>query len=81
MMPDTLEDHLEMNISRLDTYRKARTEVISYTEQKAAKADAHSGGAAPMELDAFKGSSKGSKGSTGGKGKSKEQNKQNQTRT
>ena len=60
-VPESLEDHLEMNMSRLDTYVKARSEVISYTEQKAFKADADSGGAAPMELDAFKGNSKGSR--------------------
>ena len=64
MVPETLEDHLEMNIARLDTYAKTRAEVISYTEQKAAKVD--DGGAAPMELDAFKG--KGGKGSKGGRG-------------
>ena len=57
-----------MNIARLDTYAKARAEVISYTEQKAAKADADSGGAAPMELDAFKGQPKGGKAG-GRKGK------------
>ena len=69
MLPESLEDHMELNIARLDTYAKARAEVISYTEQKAAKADADSGGAAPMELDAFKGNSKGSKGHKGkGKG-------------
>ena len=66
MVPESLEDHLEMNIGRLDTYAKARSEVISYTEQKAAKADADSGGAVPMELDAFKGQPKG--GKSGGKG-------------
>eukprot|EP00439_Symbiodinium_sp_Y106_P060916 s1290_g9.t1 len=65
MVPEALEDHLEMNIARLDTYAKARAEVISYTEQKAAKVD--DGGAAPMELDAFKG--KGGKGK-GGRGSS-----------
>ena len=78
MVPESLEDHLEMNMSRLDTYVKARSEVISYTEQKAFKADADSGGAAPMELDAFKGNSKGSsKGNKGGKGKGKDGNKNN----
>ena len=70
MVPEQLEDHLEMNIGRLDTYAKARAEVISYTEQKAAKID--DGGAAPMDLDAFKGN-KGGKGK-GGKGKEKNHN-------
>ena len=67
MVLEQLEDHLEMNIGRLDTYAKARAEVISYTEQKAAKID--DGGAAPMDLDTFKGN-KGGKGK-GGKGKEK----------
>ena len=66
MVPEQLEDHLEMNIGRLDTYAKARAEVISYTEQKAAKVDEP--GAVPMELDAFKGK-QGAKG--GGKTASK----------
>ena len=44
MVPEQLEDHLEMNIGRLDTYAKARAEVISYTEQKAAKIDEGKGG-------------------------------------
>ena len=70
MVPEQLEDHLEMNIGRLDTYAKARAEVISYTEQKAAKID--DGGAAPMDLDTFKGN-KGGKGK-GGKGKEKNHN-------
>ena len=70
MVPEQLEDHLEMNIGRLDTYAKARAEVISYTEQKAAKID--DGGAAPMDLDTFKGN-KGGKGK-GGKGKEKYHN-------
>ena len=58
MVPEQLEDHLEMNMGRLDTYAKARAEVVSYTEQKAAKVDEP--GAVPMELDAFKGT-KGAK--------------------
>ena len=68
-----------MNIGCLDTYQKARAEVISYTEQKAAKADVDSGGAAPMELDAFKKKGKGGdgKGPKGGKGKSKDGGKGN----
>ena len=66
MVPETLEDHLEMNIARLDTCAKARAEVISYTEQKSAKVD--DGGATPMELDAFKGKGKGGKDTKGGKG-------------
>ena len=70
MVPEQLQDHLEMNIGRLDTYAKARAEVISYTEQKAAKID--DGGAAPMDLDTFKGN-KGGKGK-GGKGKEKYHN-------
>ena len=66
MVPEQLEDHLEMNIGRLDTYAKARAEVISYREQKAAKVDEPY--TVPMELDAFKGK-KGAKG--GGKTASK----------
>ena len=72
MVPEQLEDHLEMNIGRLDTYAKARAEVISYTEQKAAKID--DGGAAPMDLDAFK-------GNKGGKGKGGKAKRRTTTRT
>ena len=50
---EQVEDHLELNICRLDATAKARAEVISYTEQKAAKID-DGGGAASMELDAYK---------------------------
>ena len=66
MTPEGLEDHLELNISQLNSYAKVRSEIISYTEQKAAKKDADSGGAAAMDLDAFKGKSKG-------KGKSRDE--------
>ena len=63
MLPQVLEHHMELNVGRLDTYLKARAEVISYTEQKAAKVD--DGGSAPVELDAFKdegGSQRGCEG-------------------
>eukprot|EP00435_Cladocopium_sp_Y103_P041893 s579_g11.t1 len=75
MRPENLEDHLELNIGRLDTYAKMRSEVVSYTEQKYAKTDAESGGAAPMELDAFKGKGAKGKGSKGGKGKGQDKSK------
>ena len=68
MTPEGLEDHLELNISQLNSYAKVRSEIISYTEQKAAKKDADSGGAAAMDLDAFKGKSKGKGKSRDGKG-------------
>eukprot|EP00435_Cladocopium_sp_Y103_P011381 s4126_g3.t1 len=75
MCPENLEDHLELNIGRLDTYAKMRSEVVSYTEQKYAKTDAESGGAAPMELDAFKGKGTKGKGGKGGKGKGQDKSK------
>eukprot|EP00435_Cladocopium_sp_Y103_P030290 s1121_g7.t1 len=79
MCPENLEDHLELNIGRLDTYAKMRSEVVSYTEQKYAKTDAESGDAAPMELDAFKGKGAKGKGGKGGKGKGQDKSKDKDT--
>jgi hypothetical protein len=35
MVPENLEEHLELNIQRFGTYPKMRSEVISFLEQKA----------------------------------------------
>ena len=48
LVPENLEEHLELNIQRFDTYTKMRTEVVSFLEQKASKVD--DGGAQPMDL-------------------------------
>ena len=39
MVPENLEEHLELNIQRFDTYSKMRSEVISFLEQKASKSN------------------------------------------
>lgn len=62
MVPENLEEHLELNIQRFDTYKKMRAEVVSFLEQKASKALVDDGGAAPMELDYVGGQGKGGKG-------------------
>ena len=54
MVPENLEEHLELNIQRFDTYSKMRSEVISFLEQKASKSLVDDGRAAPMDLDMFK---------------------------
>ena len=55
MVPENLEEHLELNIQRFDTYPKMRSEVISFLEQKASKSMVDDGGAAPMDLDYVQG--------------------------
>ena len=37
LVPENLEEHLELNIQRFDTYTKMRTDVVSFLEQKASK--------------------------------------------
>ena len=37
LVPENLEEHLELNIQRFDTYSKMRAEVISFLEQKVSK--------------------------------------------
>ena len=61
MVPENLEEHLELNIQRFDTYSKMRPEVVSFLEQKASKNLIDSGGAQPMEIDYVGGKGKGSK--------------------
>ena len=62
MVPESLEQHLELNIQRFDTYSKMRAEVISFLEQKVSKSLIDDGGAAPMELGYVGGKGKGKKG-------------------
>ena len=62
LVSENLEEHLELNIQRFDTYRKTRAEVISFLEQKVSKSLVDDGGAAPMELDYVGGKGKGKKG-------------------
>ena len=38
MVPKNLEEHIELNIKRFDTYKQMRAEVVSFLEQKASKA-------------------------------------------
>ena len=56
MVPENLEEHLELNVQMLDTYEKMRAEVVSYTEQKPSKSEVDHGGAMPMALSVAKGS-------------------------
>ena len=62
LVPENLEEHLELNIQRFDTYTKMRTEVVSFLEQKASKVD--DGGAQPMDLDYVQGKGKGKPSNT-----------------
>ena len=62
LVPENLEEHLELNIQRFDTYSKMRAEVISFLEQKVSTSLIDDGGAAPMELDYVGGKGKGKKG-------------------
>ena len=48
MVPENLEEHLELNIQHFHTYKKMHAEVVSFLEQKAPKALVDDGGAAPM---------------------------------
>ena len=62
LVPENLEEHLELNSRRFDTYTKMRTEVVSFLEQKASKVD--DGGAQPMDLDNVQGKGKGKSGNS-----------------
>lgn len=57
LVPENLEEHIEMNIQRFDAHDKMRSEVVSFLGQKASK-DSNDGGAVPMGLDAKKGTGK-----------------------
>ena len=46
--PDILQDHLDLNVTRLDTYQKVRTEIDRYVDQTVSK-----NGPTPMELDSM----------------------------
>ena len=59
LFPENLEQRLELNIQRFDTFSKMRSEVVSSLEQKASKNLADSGGAVPMEIDYVQGKGKG----------------------
>ena len=45
LVPENLEEHLELNIQNFDTYSKMRAEVISFLEQKVSKSLIDDGGA------------------------------------
>ena len=62
LVPENLEEHLELNIQRFDTYTKMRTEVVSFLAQKASKVD--DGGAQPIDLDYVQGKGKGKPSNT-----------------
>ena len=61
MVPENLEEHLELNFQRFDSYSKMRSEEASFLKQKASKNLADSGGAVPMEIDYVGGKGNGSK--------------------
>ena len=82
MLPDALENHVQLNRARLDTYAKLRAEIMLYTEAKAGTAMKEGtrvsqgygdgGGQAPMDVDSFQQKGKYGKGKgdyKGGKGK------------
>ena len=50
LAPESLQSHLELNLSRLSTYDALRREMVAYAENR--RAFSEDSGAVPMELDA-----------------------------
>ena len=75
MCPNKLQDHLDLQASRLTSYDQVKSEVLAYLENVEARKEAKSG-AVPMDVDSLaksKGKGKSDKGK--GKGKSKGKDK------
>ena len=69
LCPKVLQEHLELNMSRLTTYATMRQQAVRHIEThlSRASASASSQGAAPMDIGSFKGAGKGY-GKCAGKG-------------
>ena len=75
MCPNKLQDHLDLQASRLTTYDQVKAEVLAYLENVETRKEAKSG-AVPMDLDSLaKGKGKGKQDKGKGKGKSKGKDK------
>ena len=55
LVPKVLKDHIELNMTRFDTYEKAKSEILRYCEQKRSTEALQGQGAAPMEIGALTG--------------------------
>ena len=75
MCPNKLQDHLDLQASRLTTYDQVKAEVLAYLENVETRKEAKSG-AVPMDVDSLaKGKGKGKHDKGQGKGKSKGKDK------
>ena len=75
MCPNKLQDHLDLQASRLTTYDQVKAEVLAYLENVETRKEAKSG-AVPMDVDSLaKGKGKGKHDKGKGKGKSKGKDK------
>ena len=70
-VPIKLQDHLDLQASRLTSYDQVKAEVLAYLENVETRKEAKSG-AVPMDVDSLaKGKGKGKQDKGKGKGKSK----------
>ena len=75
MCPNKLQDHLDLQASRLTSYDQVKAEVLAYLENVETRKEAKSG-AVPMDVDSLaKGKGKGKQDKGKGKGKSKGKDK------
>ena len=75
MCPNKLQDHLDLQASRLTTYDQVKAEVLACLENVETRKEAKSG-AVPMDVDSLaKGKGKGKQDKGKGKGKSKGKDK------
>ena len=79
MCPNKLQDHLDLQASRLTSYDQVKSEVLAYLENVETRKEAKSG-AVPMDVDSLakdKGQGKQDKGKGKGKSKGKDIGKSN----
>ena len=77
MCPNKLQDHLDLQASRLTSYDQVKSEVLAYLENVETRKEAKSG-AVPMDVDSLaksKGKGKSDKGKGKGKSKGKDKGK------
>ena len=77
MCPNKLQDHLDLQASRLTSYDQVKSEVLAYIENVETRKEAKSG-AVPMDVDSLaksKGKEKSDKGKGKGKSKGKDKGK------
>ena len=79
MCPNKLQDHLDLQASRLTSYDQVKSEVLAYLENVETRKEAKSG-AVPMDVDSLaknKGKGKSDKGKGKGKSKGNDKGKSN----